>query len=250
MEYKPLLGKMVFGFLNTALSSELVPLNNIFPKGISHMYDLKRKLKSYPRPVIFDVGANIGQSSILFNRYFPQSEIYAFEPIQETYKILHSKTKHLESVRVLNHALGSESGEKKIRLLSNSLTNTLVDVEQEEMYHSPPTDNYETIKIETIDDFCKIHSIINIDVLKMDVEGYEIEVLQGAKNRLSQNLIKFIYSEVSFSKNIQVQQDFGELNEFLSSYSFELYGFYELCRYRDSRAGIKHCNALFVHKSL
>jgi Methyltransferase FkbM domain len=121
-------------------------------------------------------------------------------------------------------------------------------IDREELYvFSSPLNEYETIQIAAIDSFCESHHINHIDILKIDVEGYELEVLRGAKSYLDKNLIRFIYSEVSFDKYRKVQQYFGEINELLLVHGFRLYGFYEIQRYRDAREGVAFCNALFIN---
>jgi tRNA1(Val) A37 N6-methylase TrmN6 len=62
-----------------------MPLTRVVPQGMSYPYDIKRFYNPYNVKTIFDVGANIGQTSLFLSHHFPQADIFAFEPIKDTY---------------------------------------------------------------------------------------------------------------------------------------------------------------------
>jgi len=250
MNLKYLLGKMLSSSSQGILLSDLMPTTNSFFRGLNHLYDLRCLLNKDASLTIFDIGANIGQTTISLNYAFPNSQIFAFEPIKSTYDTLIKKTAKIDRFRGFNYALGAHSGQKKVWLSSNSLINTLVsadDTGRDDRCESEISIPSEVVQIDTLDSFCKTHQLGFIDLLKVDVEGYEMEVMKGAKNHLSQNLIKLIYSEVSFIEGDKSHQYFCELHEFLLAYGFRLYGLYEVGRTNLNGNGcISYCNALFV----
>lgn len=120
--------------------------------------------------VCIDVGANIGYHSILMSRLASRGHIFAFEPTI-TSRMLHKNLNfnNVSNVEVLEQAVGAVSGNKN-----------------EELYRiwgrKPEKATYEFI---TIDDFVKQRGLTRVDFIKVDVDGFDIEVLEGAKETLS-----------------------------------------------------------------
>ena len=83
-----------------------VPPNE--PAGLELGHDLPLVVTTR-RPVIFDVGANVGQSIDLFSQLFPQSSIYSFEPAADCFALLKRKYKN-DRVRLFQAALSSSDG--------------------------------------------------------------------------------------------------------------------------------------------
>ena len=247
MNWRYLVGKSLSNLGNSVLCSKLMPLTRIVPPGISYPYDIKRFYQPYHIKTIFDVGANIGQTSLFLNRHFPQAEIFAFEPVQATYELLKNNSKHLKNIKTFNYALGNQESQKTIRLRENSELNTLVNGSNKLLLESG---KLQTVEITTVDTFCQKNNIDKIDILKMDVQGYETEVLSGAESCLKNNLVKFIYSEIGFDELDKECQSFSKINTFLQKYDFRLSGFYEILRWGDNKKYFGFCNALFVHCNL
>ena len=82
------------------------------------IYNLKIK----DNPVIFDVGANQGQSIERFRKIFPKSIIHSFEPIKKEFEMLRNKYNNDENIKINNHAIGDEVGKKKFYI--TALTGT------------------------------------------------------------------------------------------------------------------------------
>ncbi|MEO1559276.1 MAG: FkbM family methyltransferase, partial [Cyanobacteria bacterium J06632_19] len=92
-----------------------MPLTRVIPVGISYPYDIKRFFRGNKIKTIFDAGANVGQTSLFLNRYFPQANIYAFEPIKTTYETLKNHAVNFNNIKTYNYAFGSEECQKTIR---------------------------------------------------------------------------------------------------------------------------------------
>lgn len=119
--------------------------------------------------VLFDCGANIGYFSILFARLAYRGYVYAFEPTS-TYSMLLKNLKyhHIQNVMPLKMALGKQSGEK-----IDSLYRIWGDRPDKKKY-----------VFTTIDDFVDANCLARIDCIKIDVDSFDFEVLQGAERTL------------------------------------------------------------------
>ena len=104
------------------------------------------------------------------------------------------------------------------------------------------------VKTQTLDNFCLSQKIENIDVLKIDTEGNDLNVLKGAKKLLSENKIKVIYTEISDTK-INFKEKEKSTIDILNDYNFDLRKTYSTWGLALT-SGLKATDNLFVHKSL
>jgi hypothetical protein len=95
--------------LMRTLGYEVTRYNPILP-GRDPYVDMKRFSGSFDSPVIFDVGANLGQSIQKFKDEFPQGVIFSFEPGPVTFSKLQGNAANVKGVHLYNCALGSEVG--------------------------------------------------------------------------------------------------------------------------------------------
>ncbi len=105
-----------------------------------------------------------------------------------------------------------------------------------------------SVQTQTLDNFCLEKKINNIDVLKIDTEGNELNVLKGAKNLLEQNKINIIYTEISETKKNFAEKEKNIIN-FLNSYDFELKKKYKIKSF-SILSGLKASDNLFINKTL
>jgi len=136
-----------------------------------------------PGDVIFDVGANRGMWSLVSLQIEPRIHLYSFEPLPKVFPTLKSNVG--SQAEVFNLAFSNQRGMGTFHALDGA------DSEGSGFFRRPVIANrnhcsYHIIQVdlETIDHFCKCHNIHKIDYLKIDTEGGELRVLQGAKNML------------------------------------------------------------------
>ena len=94
--------------------------------------------------------------------------------------------------------------------------------------------------------FCARNAIDGIDILKMDVQGWELELLQGAEGLLRDRRIRFIYSEVGFRRDSSDMQHFCSLNDVLEQRGYWLCGFYQPFRWGADKRYLGFSNALYT----
>ena len=145
---------------------------------------------------IIDVGANIADSALIFRDFFPESPIYSFEPVYNTYKyaLKTLELNNIKNIKLENIALGNNTGESKM-FIHDSLAqcggNKISDV------------GTETVKIDTLDNYVAKNKI-RVGVIKVDIEGFEQEFLKGAINTIKEQkpvlLISIYHSYDDFYK--------------------------------------------------
>lgn len=183
-------------------------------------------------PVIFDVGANKGQSIRFFKEIFKAATIYSFEPNSALYTSLLSLYGNRSDIRLYPYALGEGSGVMDLIVYANNELSSLKRIERNTVnpFSDEPIKQEEKIAIESIDDFVATNGIKKIDLLKIDTQGYELEVLKGAANSLKSGMIRNLYIELNFISIYENQSDYVEIIELLRSQHYILAGLYELNR--------------------
>ena len=165
--------------------------------GCDAFLDIERLAQTWQQSIdlFFDVGANAGQTVRLARKRFKNSHIVAFEPHPDTFVKLKEQMKHAQNVELVNLALGSEAGTKTMYeyeghdVLSSLVPNAQFSVR----FGGSPKEI--AIECTTVDRFCLEHQFSTIDVLKIDTEGYDLDVLRGARSMLEKQAVKFIYCE-------------------------------------------------------
>jgi FkbM family methyltransferase len=158
--------------------------------------DVKRLATEWKYPVttIFDVGASEGESTLEALNEFPKARVLGFEPHPSTFANLMAKVGGNPRFQGFNIALGTDIGEVEMieydRFKANSLTP-----------NNPHATRFNKhgrripVRETTLDTFCSEHSIDNIDLLKTDVEGFDLVVLQGSSLMLQKQAVKFVLVE-------------------------------------------------------
>jgi FkbM family methyltransferase len=218
---------------------------NSLPHGVDCFFDIGRRVGRDGIKTVFDVGANVGQSALRYLREFQQAEIYSFEPVSATYRELVAATGKFPRIHTYKVGMGRKSGEAVINVNPVSVASSIK--------LKRPEDQSETITVETIAGFVETHQIENIDFLKVDTEGYDIEVLSGAAPLLRNQRVHFIMCECSpvlRPRDDFSFVDFASLAEFLDGFGYQVFGVYEQQPEWDGRNAILFWNVLFICQKL
>jgi FkbM family methyltransferase len=215
------------------LGIRLVRLAPTKVRGIDPLHDLSALIGRKPDPLVLDVGANDGETVQDFLRLFPRAHIFAFEPHAPTCAILRQKFGRLPRVNIQNIALGASRGTGELNLFSGSRMNSLLRFDDRPgnlMTKSFASTGTADVAVDTLDAFCAENNLAQIDILKTDTQGYDLEVLRGASRLLSQKRIKTVLLEVNFVPMYQGQASFPELHALLTSFGYRLVDFYNQVR--------------------
>jgi len=218
---------------------------DLFPNWINQLQ------KAEPIQVVFDVGANHGQTVARFRSMFPESTIYAFEPNLSAYEELQQRTADDPKAKSFQLALGAHDGVATLHENAADVTNSLLPNSSRMYEYAPeemclPTGESST-SIIRLDSFCKNESIGHIDLLKVDAQGYERHILAGAGDYLTPTVIRGLMLEALFVDIYEQQTWCGEVLELLRSRGYRLFGFTEVCY--DSTHGWKWADAMFLGDS-
>jgi FkbM family methyltransferase len=216
------------------------------PAGCDWAHDINRWIPKLKPEILFDIGANVGQTCTQMAASFPNAAIHSFEPIKETFALLVNNTSSLPNTHCHNCAMGSKSGSESIVYTPYSLNNSL----KTGVHDNEPDAIEARIDVKSVDEFCEDHWIEKIDLLKTDTEGYDLEVLKGCSTMLSANKIFAVLSEVTFDEENTFHTQFGELNDYLSSFDFLVCCFYDTRTLMMLPKFGSYCNALWVKRDL
>ncbi len=192
---------------------------------------------------IFDCGANTGQSLKKFAEEFPTAQIHSFEPVPSTFALLQETARGLDGDRFHCHcfALSDKSGTATMYQKELNTQNTLTpDINVE------GTEGVEIEMVRIRDIFAKLR-IGHIDILKLDLEGFEIPALRGAAGILAER-VSFIGTECNFTIGDHRQTTYSDLEAFLGPFGFTPFGIYDV-NYRARDGRLDYCDALFVNRA-
>lgn len=220
------------------------------PIGLDALENVRGKLPHYKFQTFLDVGANVGQSAKYIRQYFPQSRIYCIEPIKDTFNTLKKSTKGL-NLSYHNIALGSANEEVEVQVDINNLRSDRNSLLKSHNHSGSATFKTETVQVQTLLQFCKANGIQFIDYLKIDTEGYDLEVLKGSVDLLGNASIAFVEAEVGMNPKNTFHVDFVEVKRFLERYNYMIFGIYEQIQERREKVPmLRRVNVLFISANL
>ena len=210
--------------------------------GIYPFYDMAKFVKSKD-PILFDIGANVGQTVKDFKEVFKNSTVHAFEPSPNTFEILKNNTSNVNKLHIWNYGVGSSSGDLIFNEYALSNMSSFFELQN---VNSRDLKSKTIVKTTTVDQFISENRIPMIDVLKIDTEGFELEVFKGAMKSIKESKIGMLFYEASFVVGHKDMPSFTELWDFAIENDFELVSIYPIVHRKNMGA---YTNVLFKHKS-
>lgn len=176
------------------LSARVLGLHNYeSPRLSGERWIIRQRLRDATAPVVFDVGANVGDWSAAVRAVNRRAEIHAFEPQGALATAMAARC---PDIRVTHAAVGDSTGSLDLFDYADaagsqhaSVVPGVIDV----VHRGRPRQT--TVPVLTLDDYCAEHGIAGIDFLKVDVEGYDLQVLRGARRLLAGGKIGVIQFE-------------------------------------------------------
>ena len=198
------------------------PLGGVLSSGEQAIFQVLEQ-KIQPPYCIFDVGSNKGQflQLILENLTTNDFRIHCFEPGHETFKLLSESSKGDRRVTLNNIGLGKEQCEAILHY--DKAGSVLASLTRRKLDHfNIDFSKSEEVVIDTIDNYCLGNSIDHIHLLKLDIEGHELDALAGAREMFSTNSIDIVTFEFG-GCNIDTRTFFQDFWYFFNEANFALF---------------------------
>lgn len=166
--------------------------------------------------VFIDIGANIGQHS-LYASYLC-GHVYSFEPIKRLYDQFNKSIfkNDILNITAYNYALGNEKKEVPIYSNESNMGGSSILAGGDKNF-------LQNVKIFRLDDVYEKMGIVRTDMIKIDVEGYELEVLLGARNFIKKYQPKILMEFSPYFYNRVDSKISGRIIEFLLGAGYELW---------------------------
>ncbi len=221
----------MFRHLRTSIIQKLIGINEriVFYPELKRVY--KSLFNSNTLITIIDIGSNKGQSIDFFRSISSNTKIYGFEPNPTLFRSLEKKYKNCTNVHLSNQGVSNING--KLIFQENLLneTSTFEELNYESTYLKQKSKilgvkpeaiivkKYE-VEVCRISDFIAKNNLQNIDIIKIDVEGHELQCLKGLFESNDTLTIKYIQLE-SHSDDMYINKgNHVEINEILKSNGF------------------------------
>lgn len=167
-----------------AYQGYFLPINRFEPNVFFHKHELeifeKQTLAKIRQKDFIDAGGFIGDSAIIFEREFCDKNIYTFEPTKRSHERILQTIKLNNSKRVIpvNKGLGAKNMETQVGITRNDgMASSMIFKKGTYITET------ETIQITTLDDFVRENQI-EVGFIKVDIEGAEMQFLEGAKETI------------------------------------------------------------------
>lgn len=185
---------------------------------------------------LVDVGANRGQFALAARHVWPRVRIYSFEPLEKPAGVYRAVFRGDPDVALYRVAIGPRAGEAEIHLSRRDDSSSLLPITktQERLFPGTGAVGRAVIKTRRLDEMLRRSDIAAPALLKLDVQGFELEALRGCNALL--DAFKWVYCELSFMELYEGQALAGEAISWLHERGFGLRGVYNPAYAPDGRA--------------
>lgn len=197
-------------------------------KGVAPAVEHSAALKSYQLNSVIDVGANRGQFTTMIFDLFPNSNIIAFEPLAEPFRKLVEVTSRFTNIRTVNTAIGPEKANLPINVATRDDSSSLLQITamQEAVFPQTGYKRTDYVEVAPMTNYVSSSDLKSPCLLKIDVQGFELQVLKGCYELISN--VDLIYVETSFVELYDGQPFAYDIINYLHPRGFQLSGIYNL----------------------
>ena len=208
-------------------------------------FQIQKELLEGRANIIFDLGANNGKITRKYKEAFPEATVHSFEPFPEMFRELSQTTATLHKVFISDKAIADKRSKRTFFVNAGVDTNSLLESQTTGLRSDEQVKNKSKIEVETIslDEYCRENGVQHIDILKMDIQGGELDALKGASGLLSGKKIRLIYTETNFIPQYVDQPLFQDLMVFLYKFGYRLQDIYNPIYGKGSLAW---CDAIYL----
>lgn len=203
-------------------------INALIKCGVAPVYEHEKLLKYLNCDSIVDVGANRGQFALVARECLPNAMIYSFEPLPAPFHKIKCLFSDDNKVKIFHCAIGQSQKNMTMHVSKSDDSSSLYPISRTQSILYPGTEEKETVQIalEKLNNFIKAEDLQGRSLLKIDVQGYELEVMKGSEEILCD--FSYVYVECSFIELYIGQPLLYEIIKYMSDKGFGVYGAYNL----------------------
>lgn len=198
--------------------------------------------------IIFDVGAFQGNTVNTYTRLFPGALVHAFEPTPAVYETLAARYANTPTVETHQAAVGATDGQCTFHMASEHPTFNSTFALIPNKREAKEQNDQIVVDMVALDAFCTRHHIEEIDAIKFDIQGGELDALRGASGLLSAHKIGCVYMECQIVPLYEGQPLIHDLLSIMHDFGYALYDFYHF-KY-SSQGQVRWCDGLFISPQL
>lgn len=211
--------------------------------GLDPMRDALRIVGTQAGTVL-DVGANHGQAARRFLDAFPQASIYSFEPLPQALRSLRALAANDPRLEVLPYALGATATRLNLNIASSDDGSSLLAFDSPGSHEWTSPAGAIEVEVKRLDAVARDLSLGVIDLLKVDTQGFDLEVLKGAGHLLTPATIRAVMVELNFASFYTGQATAGQVVDYLVGRGYRPIAVY--AGSRDDRGRQTWADALFA----
>lgn len=194
-----------------------------------------------------DIGANKGQFSLVARELYPAAKIIAFEPLDAAYRVYEKLFQADKDITLKKYAISLDIGEVEMNVSRQADSSSLLEITETQTTVFPNTEKVssESVSVAPLDSFDIRVGLHQTLFLKIDVQGFELEVLKASHKTLGD--CRWVYVEVSFIELYANQAQANQVVEYLGHCGFKLTGVYNTSY--DNRGHTIQADFLFESES-
>lgn len=196
---------------------------------------------------VFDCGASVGRTAQLYRSLFPEAKIYCFEPAPDAFRQLAARFTGDPQVVLEQSAVGAAPSTAVFYLNALRSTSSMLPRPREGRRYYPKdgaTTKTIDVPVLALDDFARSRSLSAIDLLKIDVQGAELHVLEGAEQLLTEHAVSVIYVEVAFVRHYDDAPLFHHVAAYLEARGYSVFSLYDIQRAVGGQ--LRYADAIFI----
>lgn len=208
--------------------------------------------KNIQAKLIIDVGANVGDVTLAALKTYPECRVICFEPVNTTFEILEKRLiPYANRVTIHREALSNVNGESEINITSFHGANS---IEPQSSMHSTLNPHVkevgkQRISLARLDDIAKQFPSPKVDIMKIDVEGHELDVISGGRAFIQDNVDTIIVEASLMRDPSWEKQSFVNMFSLLGEMGFRLVNVFDLNYAENSNLMCVQMDCVFRHKS-
>jgi FkbM family methyltransferase len=174
------------------------------------------------KPIIFDIGSNVGSWTLLAKSIFPTAGVHAFEPLQTHIVAFNKNCTAVADIYLHPYCAGNTNTTDYINVSSFTDSSSLLAPTPLEFEHfNIKTESKEKVEVKRLADLINNNTLPVPDIIKLDIQGFELEALKGFDEILKS--VQYIICEVSFKSYYQDQPLFIDIMNYLALFNFQVF---------------------------